>query len=56
MMPDQVFSLNESMSGEKRTVEDGYRPAGTVVGQIVYCCDHPANIGGGVSQFTTTLA
>lgn len=53
VMPDQVFSLNEYVG--KRTVEDGYRPAGAVVGQIVYCCDHPANIGGGVSQFTTTL-
>ena len=45
VMPDQVFSLNEYVG--KRTVEDGYRPAGAVVGQIVYCCDHPANIGGG---------
>jgi vancomycin resistance protein YoaR len=39
----------------RRTEADGYRPAGAVIGPIVYCCDHPANIGGGSSQFTTTL-
>ena len=53
VLPGEVFSLNDYVG--QRTIEDGYRPAGAVVGQIVYCCDHPANIGGGVSQFTTTL-
>jgi len=53
VMPGEDFSLNEYVG--KRTEEDGYRPAGAVVGPVVYCCDHPANIGGGVSQFTTTL-
>ncbi len=53
IMPGEVFSLNEYVG--RRTEADGYRPAGAIVGQIVYCCDHPANIGGGVSQFTTTL-
>lgn len=53
VLPGEEFSLNEYVG--RRTVEDGYRAAGAIVGQIVYCCDHPANIGGGVSQFTTTL-
>jgi vancomycin resistance protein YoaR len=29
--------------------------AGAIIGGQVYCCDHPANIGGGTSQFATTL-
>ncbi|HSM02765.1 MAG TPA: VanW family protein [Acidimicrobiia bacterium] len=53
VMPGEVFSLNEHVG--RRTLEDGYREAGAILGPIVYCCDHPANIGGGVSQFTTTL-
>jgi vancomycin resistance protein YoaR len=53
ILPGEVFSLNEYVG--RRTEADGYRPAGAVIGPIVYCCDHPANIGGGVSQFTTTL-
>ena len=53
VMPGEVFSLNEHVG--RRTVEDGYRRAGAIIGPVVYCCDHPANIGGGVSQFTTTL-
>jgi vancomycin resistance protein YoaR len=53
VMPGEVFSLNEHVG--QRTLEDGYRQAGAILGPIVYCCDHPANIGGGVSQFATTL-
>lgn len=53
VMPGEVFSLNEHVG--RRTEEDGYRRAGAIIGPIVYCCDHPANVGGGVSQFTTTL-
>jgi len=53
VMPGEVFSLNGYVG--QRTIEDGYRIAGAIIGPIVYCCDHPANIGGGVSQFTTTL-
>lgn len=53
VMPGEVFSLNEYVG--KRTIEDGYRVAGAIIGPIVYCCDHPANVGGGVSQFATTL-
>ena len=53
VLPGETFSLNDYVG--KRTEADGYRPAGAIVGLVVYCCDHPANIGGGVSQFTTTL-
>lgn len=53
VLPGESFSLNEYVG--RRTLEDGYREAGAIIGPIVYCCDHPANIGGGVSQFTTTL-
>jgi vancomycin resistance protein YoaR len=53
VMPGEDFSLNDYVG--KRTEEDGYRPAGAVVYGVVTCCNHPANMGGGVSQFTTTL-
>lgn len=53
VLPGERFSLNEYVG--RRTIEGGYRAAGAIIGPIVYCCDHPANIGGGVSQFTTTL-
>ena len=53
VMPGEEFNLNEHVG--KRTLEDGYRKAGAIIGPVVYCCDHPANVGGGVSQFTTTL-
>ncbi len=53
ILPGETFSLNDYVG--KRTLEDGYRKAGAIIGPVVYCCDHPANIGGGVSQFTTTL-
>jgi vancomycin resistance protein YoaR len=53
VLPGETFSLNEHVG--RRTEEDGYRRAGAIIGPVVYCCDHPANVGGGVSQFTTTL-
>lgn len=53
VMPGEVFSLNERVG--QRTLEKGYRLAGAIIGPIVDCCDDPANVGGGVSQFTTTL-
>ena len=53
ILPGETFSLNDHAG--KRTLEDGYRKAGAIIGPVVYCCDHPANIGGGVSQFATTL-
>jgi vancomycin resistance protein YoaR len=53
VMPGATFSLNEYVG--QRTVEKGYRLAGAIIGDIIDCCDDPANVGGGVSQFTTTL-
>ena len=53
VMPGATFSLNEHVG--QRTIEKGYRLAGAIIGDIIDCCDDPANIGGGVSQFTTTL-
>jgi vancomycin resistance protein YoaR len=53
VMPGETFSLNEYVG--QRTEEKGYLPAGAIIGPIIECCDDPANIGGGVSQFTTTL-
>jgi vancomycin resistance protein YoaR len=53
VLPGETFSLNDYVG--RRTTEDGYLRAGAIIGDIVQCCDHPANIGGGVSQFATTL-
>jgi vancomycin resistance protein YoaR len=53
VMPGETFSLNEHVG--QRTKDKGYKEAGAIIGPIVDCCDHIANIGGGVSQFTTTL-
>ena len=53
VMPGEIWSLNEYVG--RRTEDKGYKPAGAIIGDEVYCCDHPENIGGGVSQFTTTL-
>jgi vancomycin resistance protein YoaR len=53
LMPGEVFSLNEHVG--QRTEDTGYRRAGAIIGPKVDCCDHPANVGGGVSQFATTL-
>jgi vancomycin resistance protein YoaR len=53
VLPGEVFSLNEHVG--QRTEEKGYRRAGAIIGDFIYCCDHPANVGGGVSQFATTL-
>jgi vancomycin resistance protein YoaR len=53
VMPGEVFSINEYVG--RRTEERGYRRAGAIIGANIYCCDHPANVGGGVSQFATTM-
>jgi Ca2+-binding RTX toxin-like protein len=52
-LPGEVFSVN-GIVGE-RTAAKGYRPAGAIIGGYVQCCDHPANMGGGTSQFGTTI-
>jgi len=53
VQPGQIFSVNETVG--QRTVEKGYVAAGAIIGGVVYCCDSPINIGGGTSQFATTL-
>lgn len=49
----ETFSLNDRTG--PRTIENGYVPAPAIIGGEIYCCDHPVNIGGGTSQFSTTL-
>ena len=51
--PGDTFSINDHVG--QRTEAKGYVPAGAIIGGELYCCDHPANIGGGTSQFATTL-
>jgi len=53
VQPGHVFSLNGRVG--QRTRAKGYVAAGAIIGGKVYCCDHPVNIGGGTSQFATTL-
>jgi vancomycin resistance protein YoaR len=53
VLPSEVFSVNEYVG--RRTEEKGYLRAGAIIGANIYCCDHPANVGGGVSQFATTM-
>ena len=51
--PGATFSLNDHVG--QRTIEKGYVRAGAIINGEVYCCDSPINIGGGTSQFATTL-
>jgi vancomycin resistance protein YoaR len=53
VMPGETWSLNDHVG--ERTLEKGYQYAGAIIGGYVQCCDNPINIGGGTSQFTTTL-
>ena len=53
VMPGETFSINETAG--KRTTAEGYVRAGAIIGGEVYCCDNPANVGGGTSQFATTF-
>ncbi len=53
VMPGEEFSINDFVG--QRTEVKGYKQAPAIIGDEVYCCDHPANWGGGVSQFSTTL-
>jgi vancomycin resistance protein YoaR len=52
-LPGQTFSLNEEAG--RRTEEKGYLEDCAIVAGAILCEGHPANIGGGVSQFATTL-
>jgi len=53
VLPGESFSINDFVG--RRTAEKGFKPAGAIIGPIIECCDSPANMGGGVSQFATTM-
>jgi hypothetical protein len=53
VQPGETWSINEYVG--RRTAAKGYVPAGAIIGGELICCDHPDNIGGGTSQFATTL-
>ena len=53
VMPGETWSLNEHVG--QRTTEKGYVRAPAIIAGELACCDSPINIGGGTSQFTTTL-
>jgi vancomycin resistance protein YoaR len=51
--PGEEFSINEVVG--PRTEAKGYKRDGAIIGGQVTCCDEPANVGGGVSQYATTI-
>jgi len=51
--PGDTFDLNARIG--PRTSAKGYVPAPILLNGEGYCCDHPLNIGGGTSQFGTTI-
>ncbi len=51
--PGEEFSINEVVG--PRTEAKGYKRDGAIIGGEVICCDEPANVGGGVSQYGTTI-
>jgi vancomycin resistance protein YoaR len=53
VLPGDEWSINDHVG--ERTETKGYVAAPAIIDGSPYCCDHPANIGGGVSQFGTTL-
>lgn len=53
VLPGEIFSINDTAG--KRTLAEGYVRAGAIINGEVTCCDHPANVGGGTSQFATTF-
>lgn len=53
VQPGDEWSINDYVG--QRTEAGGYVAAPAIINGVPYCCDHPANIGGGVSQFGTTL-
>ena len=53
VFPGQTFSINEVVG--QRTLEKGYLEDCAIINGVVSCEGHPANIGGGVSQFSTTF-
>ena len=53
VLPGETFSVNDRLGA--RTEAKGYVPAPILLNGESYCCDHPLNIGGGTSQFGTTI-
>lgn len=53
VQPGEEWSINDTVG--QRTEAKGYVAAPAIINGEPYCCDHPENIGGGVSQFGTTL-
>ena len=53
VLPWEEFDLNEVLG--PRTESKGYVAAPILLRGESYCCDHPLNIGGGTSQFATTI-
>lgn len=53
VFPGETFSVNEVVG--QRTEAKGYLEDCAIINGEVVCEGHPANIGGGVSQFATTL-
>ncbi len=53
VMPGETFSVNATVG--QRTTAKGYLPAGAIIGGYVQCCGYADNIGGGTSQFGTTI-
>lgn len=51
--PGFTFSLNDYLGPRSRS--KGYVAAPILLNGESYCCDHPLNIGGGTSQFGTTI-
>jgi vancomycin resistance protein YoaR len=51
--PGQTFSTNERVG--KRTLDKGFMYDCAIVGGVVECEEDPVNVGGGVSQFGTTI-
>lgn len=53
VLPGEEWSINDRVG--QRTEAKGFVAAPAIINGEPYCCDHPANMGGGVSQFATTL-
>jgi vancomycin resistance protein YoaR len=53
VLPGEIFSINDTAG--QRTLAEGYKRAGAIIGGRVECCDSAVNIGGGTSQFATTF-
>jgi vancomycin resistance protein YoaR len=53
VFPGETFSINEVVG--PRTLEKGYLEDCAIINGVVVCEGHPANVGGGVSQFSTTF-